>query len=199
MSRKPEYRRLMEQIHKAHEAFSKSWAEARTDALKSLSAKGRAASWEQVWEANGIAYKAAQPIEDRRNRLLGELFEKYLGPLHENFLDGDPQAVSAVIDFLEVDVPVFRCGYAKEDYLHRLKTVPLTDEHRERLRHYGLRLCSCPAHRREIGEAGRLMIRVADRDFVEQLRALTASENRRIQEKSRKMLSVVKNGREDLR
>jgi hypothetical protein len=189
----------MEEIHLAHEAFSKHWTEARTAALKSISPKKGAASWEQVWQANGIAYKSAQSLEDRRNRLIGKLFEEYLIPLQEDFLSGGPHAVDAVIDFLEIDVPAFRCGYAKEDYLRKLKTVPLTDEHQERLRQYGLRLCSMPVHRREIGEAGRLMIRVVNRDFVDQLRALTASENDWIRKKSTKMLGVIQNGRKDFR
>lgn len=198
MNQQREYRRLMEQIRHVHQAFKEAWVEARTDTLESLS-PNRAASWEQIWRANGIAYKAAQPLADRRNGLLGELFEKYLSPLHEDFLGGDPDAVSAVIDFLEVDVPAFQCGYAKEYYLCRLKRVPLTSEHQERLRQYGLRLCSVSVHRREIGEAGRLMIHVANRDLADQLRALTATENHWVRKKSAKMLNVITNCREDLR
>ena len=198
MSQQGEYRRLMEEIRRAHTAFSKGWTEARTAALRSFSPGQGAPSSKEIWRANGIAYRSAQSLADRRNRLLGELFNEHLIPLHEDFLSGDPHAVNAVIDFLEVDVPAFRCGYAKESYLCRLKTIPLTDEHQERLRQYGLRLCGMPVHRREIGEAGRLMIRVANRDFLEQLRALTASENDWIRKKSTKMLSVVQNARKDL-
>ena len=194
-----EFRRLMEQIRHAHEAFKTSWVEVRTAALKIRSLTPKTASWERIWEANGIAYAAAQPLADRRDRLLKELFEEHLVPLHERLLNGDPDAVNAVIDFLEVDVSAFRCGFAKQDYLRRLKSVPLSAEHLERLSQYGLRLCGIPTHRREIGQAGRLMIRVANRDFVDHLEALTTSENRRVREKSAKMLTVVRNGREDLR
>ena len=199
MSRHREYLRRMEEIRSAHAAFHRDWTEGRSAALKNLVPGEKAASWEQIWQANGIAYRSARPLEHRRNRLLRELFEKHLVPRHEDFLGGDPHAVNAVIDFLDVDVPAFRCGYAKEDYLRMLKTIPLTDEHRERLRQYGLRLCGLPVHRREIGEAGRLMIRIADRGFLEELRALARSENDRIRKKSEKMLSVVQNGRKDLR
>ncbi|HEY8751177.1 MAG TPA: hypothetical protein VIM11_24550 [Tepidisphaeraceae bacterium] len=199
MSPQRDFRRLMEQIRHAHAAFSKGWTEARTAALKSISPMEGAASWEQVWQANGIAYQSAQSLADRRDRLLGKLFEEHLIPLQEDFLRGVPSAVDAVIDFLEVDVPAFRCGYAKEYYLRQLKKIRLSDEQQERIRQYGLRLCSMPVHRREIGEAGRLMIRFANRAFVEQLRGLTTSENDRIREKSLKMLSVIQNGRNDLR
>jgi len=198
MDRPQEYRQLMEQIRRAHQAFTTAWAEARADALKDISPKKRHLSWAKVWDANGIAYKAAKPFSDNRDKLLGKLFLEYLIPLYDAFVAGHPDAVSAIIEFLEVDVPAFRCGYAKEEHLKRLKTVPLTDEHRERLKQYGLHLCSMPHHRREIGEAGRLMIKIADRDFVGQLRALSINENERVRKKATKMLGVVLNGRKDL-
>ena len=124
MSEQRAYRHLMEQIRDAHGAFRKFWSETRTAALKSIAPNVESASWEQIWQANGIAYKSAQPLADRRDRLMAELFEEHLIPLHEGFISGDADAVNAVIDFLEVDVPAFRCGYAKEDYLRRLKRIP---------------------------------------------------------------------------
>jgi hypothetical protein len=107
--------------------------------------------------------------------------------------------VHAIIDFLEVDVPAFRCGYAKEQHLRKLKTIPLTDEHRARLREYAVGLCRTPHHRREITEAGRLMISVANLSFVNELRALSRTENEWVKRKTAKMLRVVLNGRKDLR
>jgi hypothetical protein len=199
MSHHPEYRRLMEQIRLAHQAFKTSWTDARGTALERLAPAGRTASWEQVGQANRIAYQAAQSLADRRNRLLRELFAEHLGPLRDGLLAGEPDAINSIIDFLEVDVAAFRCGYAKQDYLRRLKTIPLTDQHQARLRQYGLRLCATPAHRREIREAARLMIRVADQDFVNQLRALTTGSNESVRRKVTKVLSVVLNGRKDLR
>jgi hypothetical protein len=199
MSHHPEYRRLMEQIRLAHQAFKTSWTDARTATLKSLSPGGGAPSREDLARANRVAYQAAQSLADRRNGLLGELFGEHLGPLHDGLLAGDPDAVDAIIDFLEVDVPAFRCGYAKQDYLRRLKTVPLTDQHEARLRRYGLHLCTTPAHRREIREAARLMIRVADQDLVNQLRALTTGPNGAIRTKVTNVLGIVLNGRPDLR
>jgi hypothetical protein len=199
MNRKSEYRQLMEQIRLAHQAFTKAWAEARTAALKATASSEVGRSWNEVWQANGIAYKSAQSFSEKRDRLIGELFQEHLGPLHQEFGSGDPDAVHAIIDFLEVDVPAFRCGYAKEDYLRMLKTIFLTDDHRERIRQYGLRLCMVPNHRREIQEAGRLMILVANRDFVDQLQGLAGNDNEWIRKKANKMLGVVQNGRKDLR
>jgi hypothetical protein len=188
----------MEQIRLAHKAFATAWAEARDAALEEMSPR-KGAPWEALWEANGVAYKAAQPLADRRNELLAVLFRDRLAPLYKRLKNGDPDAVHAIIDFLEVDVPAFQCGYAKEDYLRKLKTIPLTDAHRERLREYGFRLCGTPHHRREITEAGRLMILVANQPFVDELRELSNSDNERITAKAAKMLEVVLNGRKDLR
>jgi hypothetical protein len=194
MNRKSEYARLMEQIRQAHQAFVTAWAESRDAALEKMPPREGA-----LWEANGVAYKAAQPLADRRNELLAELFRDHLAPLYERFKSGDPDTVHAIIDFLEVDVPAFHCGYAKEHYLRKLKTIPLTDEHRERLREYGFRLCGAPHYRREIAEAGRLMIVVANQPFVDELRELSNSDNERITNKATKMLEVVLKGRKDLR
>jgi hypothetical protein len=198
MSQHREYRQLMEEIRTAHETFRKSWREARTAAMKIISPDGRTPSWEQVWQANGIAYKQARPLEDRRNQLLRVLFEEHIGPLHDDFLNGDPAAINTIIDFLEVDVPAFRCGYAKEDFLRKLKALPLTNEHQSRLRSYCLHLCGTPAYRREIAQVGRLMVRVADRAFVDQLQQLTINPSDRIGKKSARMLTVIQNGRKDL-
>jgi hypothetical protein len=198
MNRQSGYRELMEQIRRAHQAFATAWAKERAAALATILPKKSALSWNEIWEANGVAYKAAQPLADRRNHLMGELFRDHLGSLDERFQSGDPDAVHAIIDFLEVDVPAFQCGYAKEHYLRKLKTIELTDEHRERLRQYGLRLCRLPQHRREIANAGRLMILIANREFVEELRELANSDSRLIKNRASKMLAVVQNGRKDL-
>lgn len=189
----------MEQVRDAHAAFAAAWSQARAAALRDISPDGEAIPLKLLWEANGVAYNAARPLSDRRKGLLATLFGEHLSPLYEDFVAGDPEAVHAVIDFLEVDVLAFHCGYAKEDYLRTLKTTPLNEEHQERLRQYGLGLCSLPAHRREIEEAGRLMIRVADHDFVAGLETLAAGEDERVRQKSVKMLAVVRNGRKDLR
>ena len=198
MTRHREYWGLMESIRHAHQAFAKCWAEAKATALTSIASRGDP-TYPQHWQANSDAYRAAQPLAEKRNALLGKLFQEHLGPLRQEFAQGNPDAVHAIIDFLEVDVPAFHCGYAKEEWLRMLKTVPLNDEHRERLRQYGLQLCSMPEHRREITQAGRLMILVADRELVDQLRELALNDNDRVAKKATKMLGVVRNGRPDLR
>ena len=197
VDRQLKYRQLMEQIRRSHESFALAWKEAKTAALNSLPGNESSRSWEQIWQANGIAYKAARSLSDRRDRFLRELFENHLGPLYQDFILGHSDAVDAIIDFLEVDVPAFRCGYVKEAYLRKLKAIPLTNEQRERLRQYGIRLCNCPQHRREIGQAGRLMILIANQRFMDQLRVLTMNNNQFIARKATKMFGVIQNGRKD--
>jgi hypothetical protein len=189
----------MEQIRDAHTEFKQAWSEVRSGELSKIARNKGKPAWEEIWQANGVAYRSTQTLSEQVNRLLVSLFTGYLGPLHEALLKGAPEAIHNVIDFLATDVLAFRCGYIKEGYLRILKSVPLNDEHKNRLREYGLNLCRVPSHRREIKQAGRLLIRIADRAFVERLRALAADENGWVGKKSQKMLHVVLNGRKDLR
>jgi hypothetical protein len=153
---------------------------------------------EKMWQANRLAYAAAQPFLNEENRLLRVLFEQYVEPDHEALARAEPQAVDRVIDFLETDVPAFRCGYAKEEYLKRLRSMPLDAPQRRRLMGYTLDVCRNPLHRREIKWAGRLMIRIPDQPFIDQLRGLSQDDNRRVAAKSGRMLGVVLNNRKDL-
>ena len=189
----------MEEIRATHAQFQGAWSAARSKALTGNSRRKTAHTWGDIWQANGIAYASAKALSDRVNQLLGILFEHYLGPSYEAFLAGEPAAVDNVIAFLSTDVLAFRCGYRKENYLRLLKSVPFSREHGERLRDYVLSLCSLASHRREIAEAGRLMIRIADQASVDRLRSLAADEDNRVATKSKRMLDVVLNGRKDLR
>jgi hypothetical protein len=197
--RQSEFSQLMEQIRLAHRVFAKAWAEAKASALRGIPSNNNRHSFEQIWHANGIAYRAARPLSERRDRLLEKLFVGHIRPLQHEFNAGNPDAVDAIIDYLEVDVPAFHCGYAKEYFLRKLKTIRLTENHCQRLRDYGHRLCREQAHRREIREAGRLMILLADRNFVEQLQSLATQGDVWQRKKAVKMLRVVQNGRTDLR
>jgi len=188
----------MDRIARSHEEFRRAWDTAQAAALGSICPKG-AASLEQIWQANAIAYKAAEPLSRKRDQFLASLFSEHFLPLHQAFSEGVPDAVHAIIDFLEVDVPAYQCGYAKETCLRKLKTVPLTDEHHQRLRHYGIWLCSLPRYRREFHEAARLMIRVADKTFVEQLRTLACGGNGFASKRATRILGIVLNSRMDLR
>jgi hypothetical protein len=190
--------KLMEGIRGAHAEFTAAWAKAKAAALK-VKPPRNASDWDAILHANGIAYREAATLAGHRDELIAKLFHKHLVPLHQAFIDGDRQAIGAILDFLEIDVPAFRCGYAKEWYLRKMKALSLNESHAARLRQYALRLCAMPLHRREIAELGRLMIKAADKSFIEELRVLISTGGDRTRKKSSKMLAVVLNGRKDLR
>jgi hypothetical protein len=193
-------RSTMLRIQAAHERHAATWRRMRREHFPDISAIQAVQNGliETMWQANAMAYAEARPYRDETNRLLRVLFERYVEPDGQALARGEPQAVDRVIDFLETDVPAFRCGYAKEEYIKRLRSMPLDARQRQRLMGYTLDLCRNPLHRREIKWAGRLMIRLAGQPFIDQLRGLTQDGNRRVAAKSGRMLEVVLHSRKDL-
>lgn len=198
MDQKALYRDLMERIKRCDQFWGIAWREAQSAALKEMWPHKSQFSWEEVMKANGVAYEAVRSRVNSRNELLRELFDGHLAPLDAALNAGDADAVHAVIDFLETDVLAFRCGYAKEDYMRRLKHIALNDHHRDRLRRYALSLCRNPQHRREIRQASRLVIHLADQAFINELRVLSQSDIEHVRLKSARMLNVVLNGNKRL-
>jgi hypothetical protein len=184
MSKNPkdEYRRLMEQIREAHRRHAEVWN----------------ATYSQTKEA-GSAYDAARQEEKILHGFLTTFFCEHLGPLMEPFQAGEPKAIDAVIDFLEVDIPAFRCGYAKEGFYRKLKRISLQPRQVERLRKLAIERCASPDYRREDAELRRLMIHLADGPFVVRIAELGRSENMRVRHKCTLMIRVILAGRKDLR
>lgn len=134
------FRALMQEIRNAHDAFSKRWRHVRESTLAEIGPTEPQRTYQQIWQANGVAYRAAKGLSDRRDLFISELFENHLTPLREAFLRGDPEAVDAVIDFIEILIPAFGCGCAKEEMLRHLKRMRLTDEQQIRLRRFAVSL-----------------------------------------------------------
>lgn len=128
---------------------------------------------------------------------LESLFRK-LEELDDDFLAGKELAVHSVIEFCEVDIPAFRCGYAKQRYFRKLKSLPLSDAHQVRLRRLAVDLCRGPNYGREMRDLSRLMIVLADHDLVDQLTELAASPDVLIAKKSSRVLKVILDHRRDL-
>lgn len=129
---------------------------------------------------------------------LNLLFQTELEPLRQTFLSDSVAAVDEVIDFLSVDIPAFRCGYEKEWYLRRLKSLPLTENQKERLKNIALDLCRKPAYRREFPDWARLMIMLADETFVDELQALLESPDLFVRKKADRVLKIIPENRKDL-
>ena len=140
--------------------------------------------------------------ETRRARAFEMQFLQ--GQLHqavpfEALMTGNPKGIDTIIDFLEIDVPAFRCGYAKEYCFRKLKSCPLTDRQVQRRRNLAVTMCTGP-YRQEVRELTRLMIRLADSQFVEELRRLSLqSENSFAVHRALRMLEIILQGRPDLR
>ena len=147
------YKVLMERSWRTHEHFHKLFFE------YFHRCGGREKEPANVTEARKIFFNAND-----------ELWNKLLYPLQSKFHADSETAIDEVIDFLEVDIPAFRCGYLKEHFLERLKAVKLSDGHKIRLRKIALELCKNDTVRREFRRWVNLMRQLADHDFIVELR-----------------------------
>lgn len=135
---------------------------------------------------------------DRFNEALHHLFVAKLTPLRNSFLNDVGSSIDSVIDFLEIDIPAFRCGYEKEWYLNKLKSLFLNRDQQDRLRTIALDLVSKSHYRREFQDWCRLMIVHADQPFLARLQELSASDEHWVQQKAKRMLDTIANNRRDL-
>ena len=196
------YRKLMEEIRQAHLEFKQVWESVRADELAKQGVKigkGRRPNegWRNVWDANRVAYRAAQSKADRRDELLILLFDEL--PFEE-FMRGESAAIDAILDFLEIDVMAFRCGYAKEDCLRVLKRFDLTPQQVERLKRLTLAMCQFRGQRRELADLTRLMIPLADQNFLRDLEDLSLNvDDLHNKRKVERVLKVILHNRPDLK
>ena len=68
-----------------------------------------------------------------------------------------------------------------------------------RLRHLAYNLCRGHNYGREIADMARLMIRLADKPLIQELRRLSEGSDELARQKSKRMLDVILHHREDLR
>jgi hypothetical protein len=218
MDKKKRFRELMDDIEAAQKEFQTVWLSARTVALRANNAKAiprdttirRAFEeerrerrvredtpeyWEKIWTANGIAYREAASQDKRRYELVGILFESL--PFEE-FLTGNPKAIDTFLDFCEVDKPAFHVGYMKEWIFRQLRYLPLSERQQQRLRDLSLYYTSLPQYRREAAYLNRVMIKLADKDFVERLRNISQSDNVYVGAKAERLLEKLRPHRKDL-
>lgn len=121
-------------------------------------------------------------------------------PVYQRVLSGSSlAAVYELIEYLSADVPAFGSGYAKERFYRRLKRLPLIEGQVSRLCEIAFERCASGEYRRDDSELRRLMIRLADWDFLNRVAAIPAQAGSRIDGHKRRMLQVVLGGRKDLR
>ena len=107
------------------------------------------------------------PIFCKKADLLGDLI-----PDLKELREGAPRDIDRALDFCEIDVRPFRMGYLKGMFYQVLKRLDLTNAQKRRIQKLGLSYVNWPGQRREMRELARLLIVVADKKFVEDLRAI---------------------------
>jgi hypothetical protein len=150
-----DYEILMRELQKSHQTFKKEW--------------------------NNRSKKNHNPetITLARNKFwddLNRLWSLKLAPLQIKFAENPLDTVDEVIEFLSVDILAFRCGYVKEFFLAKLKSIELNTLQQEKLKQIALNLCKKPRFRREFGDWARLMIKIADQSFINQLNELAETD-----------------------
>ena len=156
----------------------------------------------ETWNKYGVGFKKAEPKEvtEARNifwKASEDLF-KELWKYEKDFFAGDSDSIDAILNFLEIDIPAFRCGYAKEKFFRKLKSLHLNENQKERLRNLAYNLCLSESYRREFRDLVRLMIKIADTDFIERLKQIEKESDDIVKFKIKIMLKTVLQNREDL-
>ncbi|MGI8555187.1 MAG: hypothetical protein ACR2LT_02370 [Pyrinomonadaceae bacterium] len=153
------------------------------------------------------AYIAHQNHRNERNNsvLLDKFYEtqdnlwnKKFDPLQDKFYQNPLSAIDEIIDFLSIDISCHRCGYLKERFLKKFKSISLTSEQIDRLQKIALSLCQNPHYRREFAHWAKLMIKIGDKTFMEKLSNLCADKELNVQEMAKWMREKIVENRKDL-
>lgn len=182
------YRESMQAAHKANLDFKKEWNDWRSGRIKPAEKR----------KLKGREPESVTATRDKFWDALNRLYNTRLIPLEIAFLENPLTYADDVIEFLSVDVTAHRSGYAKEWFLKKLKSVELTDAQRLELQQVALDLCENSKFRREINYWSRLMIKVADKDFVNKLNAAANSSNHYARIKAKWFLDKILHHRKDL-
>jgi hypothetical protein len=126
------------------------------------------------------------------------LFADYLQPLDARFRQGDEQAINEVIEFLAIGTPAIRCGYVRGKWLRQLKTTQLSAHQQQRLMQIALSHCTSHHYLREMTEWNRLVIKLADKEFLRRAGPLIDADHPVVKAKARRMLFTILNSRQDL-
>jgi hypothetical protein len=153
-------------------------------------------SW-RSGDKEGVA-KARKLLDEFKSESR-RLETQYIRPLEKRFLSGDPEATDEVIAVLSVDALSYRSGYRKEDYYRRLKKTALSDEQISRLKSIALKRCASSEYRREDTELRKLMVKLADLEFLNKVEEIPARQDSLADRHKKRMLEVILHGRKDLR
>ncbi|MGI8788064.1 MAG: hypothetical protein ACR2HG_09920 [Pyrinomonadaceae bacterium] len=182
------YQNLMQEAYLAHENFKNEWKNLRDGKLKKdKKAKG------------SLEPESVTKLRDDFLQKLNVLYGTKIEPLEKKFRDDPILAMEELIEFLSVDIPAFRCGYAKEVFLQWLKNTELSSKEIKQIQQIALKMCETDNVRREFRRWCRLMIKLADVNFVLKLKNISKSKNLFPRIKSKWMLEMIEQQRLDLR
>lgn len=177
----------MEEAYLSHKAFNKEWNDWRSGKLKrDKKIKG------------DLEPESVKNARDEFFRKIDLLYSLKLEPLEKKFRDDPHSAISEVGEFLSTDIPAHRCGYAKEIFLQWLKSAKLTTNEIAMLQQIAMKTCETDNVRREFRRWCRLMIKLADEEFILNLKSLMKSDKLFTRLKSRWMFDSIRKHRSDL-
>jgi len=170
---------------------------------------------QNVYDAHLLSTKAFREIGSwkckdekavAKARKLLEAFKEHqkaldarLTPLTETIRPGNEHAIDEALGFLAVDILAFGCGYAKEKCYRRLKHVKLSPSQIGKIKEIALSRCASNEYRREDAELRRLIVKIADVEFLEKIAAIAAHDGSRVAGHKERMIRAVLDGRKDLR
>lgn len=193
--RKKLYEGLMRRIDHANKKHQEIRREVKTAKFAEWGLNPKDARPDDHLKANVFAYGIARPYSQIRYELLVQLFEML--PFEE-MEQGNTEAIDNILDFLEIDIPAFRCGYSKQWYYRHLKRVALTKIQQQRLLNIALELCCGSGWRKELAYLRRLVTKFADAQFIGKLQKLTDSEDQYTRAKAQRFLYAILLQRHDL-
>jgi hypothetical protein len=143
------------------------------------------------------ATKAAKQLDVSYGEIGLPLYH-HLKPLKQRFIAGDAKTIDEVLDFLVIDLFASGTGYQKQWYYRKLEQLDLPEEQVNRVREIALARYASNEYRREDSELRRLMVRLADAKFMEQVRAIPARSGSSVFVHKDRMLDVILAHRKDL-
>ena len=185
------YRQLMEETYSAQKEFKQKWNDWRSVKLKKKEKSKK--------QKGNVEPESVTQARNEYHRKLDKLYVQKLYPLEVNFRADPHSAFAELIEFLSVDIPAFRTGYAKEAFLRWLKNVDLSHGEIGEIRRVALEMCETPNVRREFRYWRRLMIKFGDADFLSELKKLTESDEPLTRMKAAQMSELIEKHRADLR
>lgn len=178
----------MQEAYLAHRNFKDEWNNWQSGKLKKTKKSSGNVEPESVRNARNNFFQK-----------LDALYSSKLEPLEKKFRANPKSAIDELVEFLSVDITAFRCGYAKEVFLQWLKHTELTSKEIKQFQQIAIKMCETNNVRREFRRWCRLMIKLADVDFVAELKSLSESENHLARIKSKWMIKLIQKHRTDLK